>query len=133
LNPKMSDMSDRISIADFHNLKGQKKPSKYKNRTAVSSDGKTFDSQKERDRYEELRLLQLASKITSLQCQPSFKLLPLQVICGRVEKGVNYTADFSYWENDLFVIEDVKGRRTADYVIRRKLMKFVLNLDVREI
>lgn len=91
---------------------------KYKNvRTVV--DGITFDSKKEADRYLELNLLQKASMISDLQLQVPFLLLP----AGNGEKAVRYIADFTYMENGIKIIEDVKGYRTKEYILKRKMLK----------
>jgi len=37
--------------------------------------------------------------------------------------GLN-TADFVYEENGKTVVEDVKGVRTRDYILKRKLFKY---------
>ena len=50
---------------------------KYGNRKAVI-DGITFDSKKEAQRYTELKLLEKAGKITGLQLQREFELIPAQ-------------------------------------------------------
>lgn len=50
---------------------------KYGNRK-VALDGITFDSKKEAQRYTELKLLEKAGKITGLQLQREFELIPAQ-------------------------------------------------------
>lgn len=96
---------------------------KYNNRK-VEVDGKTFDSMKEARRYQELRLLERAGKITELQTQVPFLLIPPQHDeNGKLlERCVIYRADFSYFENGKRVVEDTKGVRTDVYKLKRKLM-----------
>ena len=36
-------------------------------------------------------------------------------------------------KDDQFICEDAKGHKTADYIIKRKLMKLIHNIDVVEV
>lgn len=107
--------------------------SKYKARkTAV--DGIVFDSIREANRWQELRLLERAGKISNLQRQVKFVLIPKQVRDKKViERECAYIADFVYCENGETVVEDTKGMRTRDYIIKRKLMLFNHNIRIREV
>ena len=118
--------------------------SKYNNRK-VRRDGVTFDSRKEFRRYEELQLLQQAGEIANLRRQVKFVLIPTQRepsqigTRGGVKKGkllereCSYIADFVYVENGKIVVEDTKGLRTKDYIIKRKLMLYMHNIRIREV
>jgi len=106
--------------------------SKYHSKK-VKKNGQTFDSLKEYRRFCELTLLEKAGKITDLQRQVKFELIPSQRIGGKVaERACNYVADFVYIENGEKVVEDTKGFRTADYIIKRKLMLYVHGIKIRE-
>lgn len=106
---------------------------KYRNRK-TTVDGVTFDSAREARRYQELRLLTRAGKITGLQRQVPFELIPAQKRDGRtIERPVKYVADFVYQENGETVVEDAKGVRTKEYVIKRKLMLWEFGIVVREV
>lgn len=99
-------------------------------------DGITFDSKREATRYAELKRLQQAGEITALVLQPSFELIPKQRRSdGKAEIRCVYKADFAYTETKAGerVIEDVKGVKTRDYVIKRKLMLQVYGISVREV
>lgn len=85
---------------------------KYNARPTIV-DGITFASAKEARRYGELKLLQMAGKISGLTLQPRYKLV--------IEE--TYVADFRYIENGETVVEDVKGFLTAAYKRKRKAMK----------
>lgn len=92
-----------------------------------------FDSKKERIRYAELQLMERAGKIQGLTRQVRFELIPAQYINGKcVERACNYIADFTYWQNNNFVVEDCKGYRTPEYVIKRKLMLQKHNIRIKE-
>lgn len=124
---------------------------KYGNRKAVI-DGITFDSKKEAQRYTELKLLEKAGKITGLQLQREIELIPAQREYTNeiYEKGPNkgrckpgkllerkcsYVADFVYWdlENNCMVVEDAKGMRTKEYIIKRKLMLYEYGIRIKEV
>ena len=107
---------------------------KYRNQKTVV-DGITFDSRKEADRWTELKFLERAGEITELQRQPSFVLVPKQVRDGKlVERQLVYKGDFAYTDRDgNTVVEDVKGVRTKEYIIKRKLMLWEYGIQVIEI
>ena len=113
---------------------------KYNNRTA-EIDGIKFDSWKEARRYRELELLQAAGVISGLERQKKFDLIPVQrepskgKKKGRViERECSYIADFVYRdENDNLIVEDTKGVKTKDYIIKRKLMLYMKGIRIREV
>ena len=108
--------------------------SKYKNqRTCI--DGRWFDSKREARRFKELQLLERAGEISDLKTQVPFRLIEKQPRKrGKPEQPVDYIADFTYWDKDNeFVVEDAKGKRTAEYIIKRKLMLKVHDIEIREV
>lgn len=109
-------------------------------------DGELFDSRKEARRYLYLKHELDTGKISDLQRQVRFELIPAQrepdtvgprggVKKGRtIELACDYVADFVYRNEDgATVVEDTKGMRTKDYVIKRKLMLYVHGIRIREI
>ena len=107
--------------------------SKYHSRK-ITRDGMTFDSVKEYRRYCELLLLERAGAITDLERQVKFELIPAQRIDGKVvEQACQYIADFVYQENGKRVVEDTKGVKTKDYIIKRKLMLYIHGIRVKEV
>lgn len=118
--------------------------SKYHSKKVVVN-GNTFDSRKEYRRFCELSLLQRAGAITDLQRQVEFELIPAQRepdtvgVRGGIKKGkvieqkCSYVADFVYYENGKKVVEDTKGFKTKDYIIKRKLMLYVYGIRIKEI
>ena len=106
------------------------KTNKYSNKK-ITVNGKTYDSQKEYDRYCELRLLERAGVISDLQTQVEFVLIPTQrepdtigkrggIHKGKLlEKECAYYADFVYIQN---------GEK-----IKRKLMLYVHGIRIREV
>ena len=99
-------------------------------------DGKTFDSRREAKRYSELIVLQKAGAIRDLECQKRYRLIPTQRKDGKVvERPVDYVADFVYIDTatGALVVEDTKGFKTKDYIIKRKLMLQVYGVQIREV
>ena len=96
--------------------------------------GVLFDSKKEAARYQELYLAARAKRITNLELQKEYVLIPAQYVDGKcVERAVKYKADFVYQENGQTVVEDTKGVKTKDYIIKRKLMLLVHGIRIREV
>ena len=108
--------------------------SKYKAKKTVV-DGITFDSKKEAARYSELKLLERAGEVHELRRQVKFVLIPPQKENGKViERECSYIADFVYNDKEgRLVVEDTKGVKTKDYIIKRKLMLHVHGIRVREV
>ena len=120
--------------------------SKYHSRK-ITRDGETFDSVKELRRWQELKLLERAGEITELKRQVKFKLIPTQrePVCemsrqgvfkkGKVlEREVSYIADFTYKNKSGFlVVEDVKGYKTKEYILKRKMMLFFHHIRIQEV
>lgn len=108
--------------------------SKYGNRK-VTRNGVTYDSKKEADRHAVLKLLERSGKIRDLQRQVKFELIPAlrDEKTGKViERACSYVADFTYYEGDTFVVEDTKGFRTPDYILKRKLMLYLHGIRIKE-
>ena len=106
--------------------------SKYRNRK-TTVDGVDYDSRREGRRGAELRLMERAGLISNLCAQVEYTLIPSQRIDGKVvERPVKYIADFVYTENGQTVVEDVKGVKTKDYIIKRKLMLWKYGVRIKE-
>ena len=107
---------------------------KYHNRKIVR-EGETYDSVKEYRRAKELELLEKGGVIKDLKRQVRFEIIPSQRgEDGKVaERAVAYVADFVYFEDGKLVVEDTKGFRTKDYIIKRKLMRYLLGINIREV
>lgn len=100
----------------------------------VTWKGEVFDSKKELNRYLELSLLQRAGKILDLQRQVKFELIPAQKVDGKLaERSVSYVADFVYMMDGKKIVEDTKGFRTKDYILKRKMMLFFHGIRIKEI
>jgi hypothetical protein len=98
---------------------------KYRNRRTVI-DGIPFDSQAEARRWQELKLLEAAGEIRYLQRQPRYELQPaFRRKDGTRVRAITYTADFVYIDSLGFhIVEDVKGKATEVFKLKRKLFMF---------
>lgn len=106
---------------------------KYRN-TKVVIDGIKFDSKKEAHRYIELKLLVKAGEIKALQLQPKFELQPLFKRDGKTIRAINYIGDFSYEHKNKLVVEDTKGFKTKDYLLKKKMFMYKFpDIDFREV
>lgn len=130
-------MTNYLSQSQIRKMVRQRikpKQPKYGNHKVVIDGEKVADSKHEYSRLCELKDLQRAGEIKDLQLQVKYQLIPSQKICGKTERGVSYIADFVYWtKNDKFICEDAKGHRTDAYIIKRKMMKLIHNIDVVEV
>ena len=129
---------------------------KYGANKVTATTGETFDSQKEYHRWCELKLLERAGKISDLQRQVKYELLPAiyeyyerysektgkRLKDGQrlIEHEVSYVADFVYKdEQGKTVVEDVKGYRDpssagyAKFVIKRKMMLHFHGIKISEV
>lgn len=125
--------------------------SKYgaEKQTITNSDGSViiFDSKKEYRRFIELRYLEQCGKIRDLRRQVKFVLIPAQrepdtvgkrggIIKGRlIERECAYIADFVYYdtEQEQTIVEDTKGMKTPEYIVKRKLMLYVHGIRIQEV
>lgn len=119
------------------------KKSKYHSKK-ITVGGETFDSMKEYQRWKELQRMQTKGEIKSLCRQVRYNLIPTQRepdIVGPkgghrqgkiIERGVDYVADFVYYRGNKMIAEDVKGYKTPEYIIKRKLMLYKFGIRILE-
>ena len=107
---------------------------KYHNKKIVI-DGIEFHSKKEGNRYKELKLLERAGLIRELELQPAFLLIPTFKKNGKTYQKTKYIGDFKYFDVELgkYIVEDTKGFKTKDYIIKRKLMLYRYGIRIREV
>ena len=97
-------------------------------------DGHHFDSMAERDRYIELKLMQDMGVISGLELQKTFVLIHSgKYPSGKRYSSASYVADFVYWIDGEAVVEDVKGYRTREYMLKKKLMWKIYQIEVQEV
>lgn len=105
-----------------------KKPSKYHN-VVTWVGAEKFDSAAEAERYKHLLLLVKGGQVRDLERQKSFDLIVNDILVCR------YVADFYYFSvpHAAWITEDKKGKRTKEYIIKRKLMRACLGITVKEV
>ena len=123
---------------------------KYHNIKTKTLDGIEFDSRKEARRWNELKLLERAKEINNLQRQVKYVLIPAQYETtlryskdGKrlkdgtrlIERETSYVADFVYTDMKTgeTVVEDTKGVKTKDYILKRKMMLYFHHIRIKEI
>lgn len=158
----IQEMQRRASIQSSDKAENRKvavkkdktdKPPKLRNKK-VTRDGKTFDSKREADRYDDLVLLEKQGVIQNLEWQKEYLLIPAQYKTveqyGKhgtrikdkrilLERKVTYIADFVYEKDGETVVEDSKGYRNpssapyAKFVLKRKLMLWIHGIRITEV
>ena len=122
---------------------------KYHNKK-INVNGIVYDSKKEYRRHQELSLLERVGTIQDLRRQVKFVLIPAQrepsteiyqkgtkkgcLKPGKlVERECSYIADFVYKEDGKTVVEDTKGVRTKEYILKRKMMLHFYGIRIKEV
>ena len=123
--------------------KAMGKAEKYHNRKCtVTIPGSvkqiTFDSVKEARRSGELELMKNTGKIRDLRLQVNFTLQEgFTTAAGERVRPIVYRADFVYQEPSptgwRTIVADVKGVRTKEYSMKRKMMLEKFGVDIREV
>ena len=118
---------------------------KYGNKKIENALG-IFDSSLEYKRFLVLKDAEREGTIYGLRRQVEFELIPnqyrkrLKQLKTKVkeeeylaERKASYFADFVYQKGDQTVVEDTKGLRLADYILKRKMMLYFHNIEIREV
>lgn len=121
-------MSLRMSKSQFDKLiknddssETSLKKNKYRN-NRITVDGVNYDSKKEYERHCSLKILEKSNQISKLQFhQPEMNII-LQD-----NPRIKYEPDFCYYENDIYIIEDVKGYQTKEFKLKKKMIINKLN------
>lgn len=124
------------------------KPTKYRNEK-VTFQGIEFDSKKEMQRYMVLLDVQRQGRISDLQRQVKFELIPAiteeyvehlktkdKIKTRTVQFAINYICDFTYMKDGKMVIEDIKASKsmlTKEYLLKKKLLFAIHGLNIREV
>jgi len=89
--------------------------------------GITFDSKLEADRFQQLKLMELAGEITNLRLQVEFQIFQgyINPDTGEKTKSSNYVGDFMYTDihEHKVIVEDTKGIETPDFKLKWKLVQ----------
>ena len=110
---------------------------KYRN-TKTVIDAITFDSKKEGQYYQLLKMRERLGEIDRLELQPVFDLYVEPPGRGRIHVG-RFTPDFRYWERraggDVLCVVDVKSgpTKTEAYRLRKKLAEAIYGITILEV
>ena len=104
-----------------------------------------YDSQKEHSRANQLKLMEERGIISNLQFQVKYELIPKQtkqvevklktktkIVEKVIEQSCSYIADFVYNRDGITIVEDSKGMRLPEYIIKRKLMLHIYGIEILE-
>lgn len=120
---------------------------KYLNKK-TEIDGRVFDSRKEAKYYLYLKQRVADGAISDLRMQVPYELVPAvweeqvvhlktkdKVVKRQVQKPIMYVADFVYINNEtgMTVVTDVKGFRTKEYYLKKKMMRALLGISITEV
>lgn len=106
---------------------------KYHNKKTMF-DGIKFDSKKESQYYAILKVLEKAGKIRDLRLQVPFVLIETFRVGDRTYRKTKYIADFTYFDDkDKLHVIDVKGFRTKEYELKKKLMAWKYGIEIEEV
>ncbi|MDL2238155.1 DUF1064 domain-containing protein [Christensenellaceae bacterium OttesenSCG-928-K19] len=106
-----------------HCMQTELKRSKYGNKR-TTLDGVERDSKLESDYYAQLRLMEKAKEVTRFFEKVSFQLTD----------GISYVADFVVlWPDGTWTVEDTKGKETDVYKMKKKLMKELKGIEIKEV
>lgn len=90
---------------------------------ATEVDGIKFASKKEAKRYQELLLMKKYGSIVFFLRQVPFHL----------PGNVKYVCDFQiFWANGDITFEDVKGVKTKEYILKKKLVQSEYPIEIME-
>jgi len=97
----------------------------------------TFDSIAEWKRYTKLKVMQDYDEISDLELQPKFILQEAFERNWKKISAVTYIADFRYVEDGEIIVEDVKGVKTKEYEIKKRLFlkvhgENIIFLEIKE-
>ena len=110
---KASNQYSSISEANVAGLAKSGKQPRYPDRRVVQ-ESTMFDSRLERDRWNELEMLERAGAISDLELKPHLKLS---------EAEIGYTPDYGYMQDGRQVYEDAKGVETERFRIIKRLWR----------
>jgi len=121
-------LADSDSHVSAEPVKKRKKESKYKNKW-TEVDGIKFQSEKEANRYGELKLLKREGSVLNFIRQVHFHL----------PGGVDYVLDFMVWWRALpmggaprITYEDVKGFRIDSFIMKKKMVEDLYPIKIEE-
>jgi len=100
----------------------------------ITANGEVFDSKKEYQRWLALQAMEAHGDIFELRRQVPYELIPKQRGRYRTERPISYVADFVYTDRKTGeqIVEDVKGYRTPEYRMKRKMLLWRYGISILE-
>jgi hypothetical protein len=92
-------------------------------------DGRVFDSKHEMNTAIKLQALEKSGKITDLQYQVPFVLVPKD---GKLRE-ITYRADFTFREGGCLQVVDAKGHKTQLYILKKRLVRHLHGIEIQEV
>lgn len=121
-------LAELTQAADGKPEKSSKYHAKPTDRTLPNGTVINFDSKKEAAYFDKLKALETAGVVKDIRLQVQFLLKPAYTDgqTGERFRAINYLADFTYWQEQFgewkYHIVDVKGRKTPEYSLKKKIM-----------
>lgn len=121
-------MTETLTAEQYRKQASKPKRSKY-GAVPTVVDGIRFQSKREAARWLDLRAMEKAGIIAHLERQPVFKLAigdrPVLIRSKGYPNGrqAKYVADFAYFDGEHRVIEDAKGHRTRDFILKKAIVE----------
>lgn len=110
-------------------IRGMRRGNKF-GAVRTEFDGVVYHSRREAQRARQLATLLRAERIRELRRQVKYVLkVGEAVICSYVADFVYLSYEHGQWRQ---VVEDVKGMRTREYLLKKRLMKALHNIDILE-
>ncbi len=116
----------RLTREQYAAIEARRKAGNKFNARKKMVDGIVFDSTREATAYQLLKIRETAGEITGLQCQTTYDLHVNGILICK------YTADFTFIENNQNVVADAKGMKTPVYSLKKKLMRAIHGITIRE-
>jgi hypothetical protein len=114
---------EHMSYLEFRKLNQDTKKSKYNN-VPTTYNGKRYQSKLEADYAAQLDMMKRAGEVNYWLGQVPFAL----------EGGVIYKADFLIlFADGHYEVWDSKGKRTAEFIIKKKQMWSMHHIEVKEV
>lgn len=113
----------KLTEKQYQEYFGKAKQNKYHN-TVIEYNNIKFDSIKEKNHYIVLKQLEDLGIIKDLKLQVKFELQPSYKYQDKTIRAINYYADFTYIQDNKLIVEDTKGFKTKEYLLKKKMLLY---------
>ena len=116
------DKTERLTAEEYRTLMQAPIATNKHHNQRVKHDDIWFDSRKECNRYNILKVAQASGYISNLKVHPRYVLNEACEVQGVKQQAVTYAPDFEYEHEGQIITEDVKGFFTDE--AKRKIKQF---------